>query len=456
MYLVWFFIIFFFVTLYGSKNGCRPVFSQKFFGFVSFASRRKLPDSIKRGVFFVFFIFRFSFISKFGSFINYPVIKFSNMWQSASLNTSFRPGTLYNPNYNSSVQGVGTNQLPHDVFTSKPGVGPVDLGLEAKSDALASSGRRAMGMSPRGIQKKDIFSIGSEGDMYSLSSTSKLGRNLFENSMTQREAKVFGGNPPGSDAGKANAARHENLKDYMCKPLIGTFGVPLTDGDYNEDFARLPAKFSPASRTVRKSCADFASRHPNGRPFSNVILSVPPQMTSHDSSDHHYDKSYNTSHGSGRKVAHRSVGGRYFRGSDVTGDTIMNTRDTSINDRNFFDLGCKARTLNGGGYSKKIKEREDALLGQRGRLKRVDTIPDDIMEATKAALGKKQHHMVNDDIFNPRQEQDNSAYVTPTSEWKSNSQYANENAKTRLMETQKSMMNAHVNEANFRASLFRR
>ena len=273
MYLVWFFIIFFFVTLYGSKNGCRPVFSQKFFGFVSFASPTTLPDSIKRGVFFVFFIFRFSFISKFGSFINYPVIKFSNMWQSASLNTSFRPGTLYNPNYNSSVQGVGTNQLPHDVFTSKPGVGPVDLGLEAKSDALASSGRRAMGMSPRGIHKKDILSIGSEGDMYSHSSTSKLGRNLFENSMTQREAKVFGGNPPGSDAGKANAARHENLKDYMCKPLIGTFGVPLTDGDYNEDFARLPAKFSPASRTVRKSCADFASRHPNGRPFSNVILS---------------------------------------------------------------------------------------------------------------------------------------------------------------------------------------
>ena len=134
----------------------------------------------------------------------------------------------------------------------------------------------------------------------------------------------------------------------------------------------------------------------------------------------------------------------------------MNTRDTSINDRNFFDLGCKARTFNGGGYSKKIKEREDALLGQRGRLKRVDTIPDDIMEATKAALGKKQHHMVNDDIFNPRQEQDNSAYVTPTSEWKSNSQYANENAKTRLVETQKRMMNAHVNEANFRASLFRR
>jgi hypothetical protein len=313
-----------------------------------------------------------------------------------------------------------------------------------------------MGMSPRGNQQKDPFSIGSEGNLYALSSTSTIGRNLFENSMTEREAEVFGGNPAWSDAGKANAARYESLKDYIAKPLVGTLGVPLTDGDHNEDFARLPAKFSPASRTVTNGCADFASRHPNGRPYSNVTLSCPPQRQDEGAKHWHYEKNYNTSHGSGRNVAHRSDGGRYFRGSDVTGDTIMNTRDTSIDDRDFYDLGCKARTFNGGGYSKKIKEREDALLGQRGRLKRVETIPDDIMEATRAVFGKKKHNMIKDDIFNPREEQDNSAYVLPTSEWKSNQQWADDQAKTRLAASQTRMMNAHINEANFRASLFRR
>jgi hypothetical protein len=58
----------------------------------------------------------------------------------------------------------------------------------------------------------------------------------------------------------------------------------------------------------------------------------------------------------------------------------MNTRTETINDREFFDMGTKPRTMYGGGYSRAIKAREDALLMQRGRLKKTESIPDDIMQ----------------------------------------------------------------------------
>ena len=58
----------------------------------------------------------------------------------------------------------------------------------------------------------------------------------------------------------------------------------------------------------------------------------------------------------------------------------MNTRTETINDREFFDMGTKPRTMYGGGYSRAVKAREDALLMQRGRLKKTECIPDDIMQ----------------------------------------------------------------------------
>jgi hypothetical protein len=69
-----------------------------------------------------------------------------------------------------------------------------------------------------------------------------------------------------------------------------------------------------------------------------------------------------------------------YKNSAVTGDTIMNTRTETINDREFFDMGTKPRTMYGGGYSRAVKAREDALLMQRGRLKKTERIPDDIMQ----------------------------------------------------------------------------
>ena len=49
-----------------------------------------------------------------------------------------------------------------------------------------------------------------------------------------------GGNPIWSDAGRNNYARDESNRNTLTKPLVGTIGLPLTDGNYNEDYNRLP------------------------------------------------------------------------------------------------------------------------------------------------------------------------------------------------------------------------
>ena len=371
----------------------------------------------------------------------------------------YQPGTLYSPNYNSRVMGVGTTRPAHNVFTSKPGVGPGDLSLDRKSDAMQSSGRRTMGLpsSPRQLRKKDVYAQSNQDDLsFTQSSTSLLGRNLFDHAITKRMADDYSGNPIWSDAGKASYARVENNKDITTKPLIGNLGLSLNDERFNEEHFRLPAKFSPASRTLRQGCPDLGQRHPNGRPFANVTLAVPPQRTQgEDSTEWHYTKDMNSSHGV-KAVSHRSSGGKYFRNSQVTGDTAVNTRTESINDRSFYDLGAKPRTLMGGGYSRAVKEREDALLNQRGRLKRVEETPQELLDATRRVMTQKQHFMVDEDAFNPRYEQDNSAYCTLTSEWQSSASAQNNEAKERLTGARATLERQQIEEANRRTTLFRR
>jgi hypothetical protein len=163
----------------------------------------------------------------------------------------------------------------------------------------------------------------------------------------------------------------------------------------------------------------------------------------------------NSSHGV-KAVSHRSSGGKYFRNSQVTGDTAVNTRTESINDRSFYDLGAKPRTLMGGGYSRAVKEREDALLNQRGRLKRVEETPQELLDATRRVMTQKQHFMVDEDAFNPRYEQDNSAYCTLTSEWQSSASAQNNEAKERLTGARATLERQQIEEANRRTTLFRR
>jgi hypothetical protein len=404
---------------------------------------------------------------------------------------SYQPGTLYSPNYNPRVLGVSNNQQAHAIFDSKPGIGSIDLGLDSPKDALASSGRRAMGIdSPLTKKNKDVFSITSnDRDLlaYTQSSTSNLGANLYDHAMTQRMADDYGGMPIWSDAGKATYARVNNNKDTIQKPLVGTIGDTLGDWRFNEDHFRLPAKFSPASRTLRKSCKDLGQRHPNGRPFANVVLACPPQrqdgsiipgvdaknpsdwqsmntpqntnIDDEKSTNWHYSKDMNSSHGT-NCVPHRSTGGHYFVNSGVTGDTIINTRTEKIMEREFYDLGLKPRTLMGGGYSRKVKAREDALIGQRGRLKKVDTKTNkqylDIMEATKKSVGQREYNRTDNDPFNPRYEQDNSAYCTPTSEWKSEASWMNSQATERLTGARSQLEIKQIEEAKRRTTLFRR
>ena len=270
----------------------------------------------------------------------------------------YQPGTLFSPNYSPRVRGVGAKDQSHAVFTSKPCVGPIDQALETSRDAFATTGRRTMGMmSPRQTVQKDVFSLSNDSEGYTLSSTSTLGKNLFDSSMTQRMSTDYSGNPIWSDAGRNQYARVEGGKDVMQKPLVGDYATGLTDARYNEDHNRLPAKFSPSSRSLRPGCPDLGQRHPNGRPFANVILAVPPQRQDEDSPHWHYSKDMNTSHGV-KNVSHRSSGGKFFRNSAVTGETIMNTRTESIQDRDFYDMGTKPRTMYGGGYTRAVKERE--------------------------------------------------------------------------------------------------
>lgn len=71
-------------------------------------------------------------------------------------------------------------------------------------------------------------------------------------------------------------------------------------------------------------------------------------------------------------------------------------------------------------------------------------------------MGKKEHHIVIEDAFNPRYEQDNSAYVTPTAEWQSTANWTNHNAKERLMGSREVLERQQIEEANRRTTLFRR
>ena len=374
---------------------------------------------------------------------------------------SYPKGSLFSTTYGPKTLRVGMQSQPDDIFKDKPGIGPVDMGLDRPEDSLRTTMRREEGSGLLGRAARTI--------VWSDPRNNAQGPSLFQPTITARQANEFDGAPPMSDKGRRAYRRNEMRQDVTYKPLVGNIPAPLVGTEfakYHEEHQRLDAKFSPASRTIRRGCiaatqSGMDPRKPNGRAFANVTLACPPQrggLPENDDQSHwHYSKKYNTSHGSKDTVAHRSEGGRYYLGSDVIPqDTALQTKTAGIKEREFFELGCKPRLTGGQAYSKAVKAREDAVLAKRGRLTVQQQIPEDIMQATRAAYGQMQNNIFVDDKFNPSIPSDNTAYVEQSSEWKSMSSVANSHAQNRLTNFQQKVEDVQVREAQLRANLFRR
>ena len=375
---------------------------------------------------------------------------------------SFPQGSLFSTTYGPKTLRVGMQSQPDDIFVSKPGVGSVDLGLDRAEDSLRTSLRRDAGVGRIGRAGQTI--------VWSDPRENRQGPSLFQPTITARQAEQYEGAPPMSDKGRRAYRRHELQQDVVYKPGVGNVPTPLVGTEfakYHAEHNRLDAKFSPASRTIRRGCvaatqSGLDPRKPNGRSFVNVTLACPPQrggLPKNDDEAHwHYSRQYNSSHGhEDNTVAHRSEGGRYYAGSDVIPqDTALQTKTEGIEEREFYDLGCKPRLTGGQAYSKAVKAREDAVLAKRGRLTVQQQIPEDIMQATRAAYGQMQNNIFVDDKFNPTIPSDNTAYVEQSSQWQSMSSVANSQAQDRLTNFQRKVENVQVREAQLRANLFRR
>eukprot|EP00946_MAST-07B_sp_MAST-7B-sp1_P000456 g456.t1 len=374
---------------------------------------------------------------------------------------SFPQGSLFSTTYGPKTLRIGMKSQPDDIFRDKPCVGSVDLGVDRNEDCLRTTLRRNEGTGRIGRAAQTI--------LWDDPRENRQGPSLFQPTVTARQAEVYDGAPPMSDKGRRAYRRHEMQQDVVYKPNVGNVPAPLVGTEYekyHQEHQRLDAKFSPASRTIRRGCiaatqSGMDPRKPNGRPFSNVTLACPPQrggLPEHEDQTHwHYKKSYNTSHGAKDFVAHRSEGGRYYNGSGVIDqDTMLQTKTEGIKEREFFDIGCKPRMSGGQPYTKATKAREDALLAKRGRLTVQKDIPADIMQATREAHSQMQNNIFVDDKFNPSIPSDNSAYVELSSQWQSMSSVANSFAQDRLTNFQKKVSDVQVREAQLRTSLFRR
>ena len=374
--------------------------------------------------------------------------------------TSFPQGSLYSSTYGPNTLRVGQTLQPDDVFTSKPGVGQIDLGLENGSQSLQTTMRRNEGVGLLGRAANTII--------WKDPNENKVGPSLFQPTVTKRIAEEYGSHPPFSDKGRRYNRKYESAQEVIAKPLVGNVPIPLVGTEhakYHAEHNRLDAKYSPASRTVRRGCiaatlSGMDPRRPNGTAFVNVELAAPPQRgglpENEDETHWHYKKSYNASHGPDSNVARRSVGGRYYLGSEVSGDTMIQSKKEGIAEREFFDLGLKPRMSGGQPYTKATKAREDATLAKRGRLTVQKDIPEDIMQATRDAYKQMQHNIFVDDKFNPSIPSDNTAYVEDVSQWKSAQTIANMKAQDRLENFQQNVNQQQVREAQLRANLFRR
>jgi len=239
-----------------------------------------------------------------------------------------------------------------------------------------------------------------------------------------------------SDAGRAQDRRSEwQNSSYISKPLVGVSetvlesprlstrggggGGTLRESVRNKNpevnlaspIQRLsPRRWTPdttetgnASRIGSTSYKGL--RNDVGVAYKNSALPVSPQRgtsgksTAESKEAWQYSRKFNSSHGHSN-IPLRSEGGRYYRGSGVSDDPGLQKRTQSINDRGFRALAHQERTSYGGVRFQSAAAREERTINARGRLKKADAAPADIMDATRQASSFNRN-MPRDDRWNP-------------------------------------------------------
>ena len=287
---------------------------------------------------------------------------------------------MSNQFYASSSPRVGRSKNAYDIFTSKPGVGPIDYSLEEKNGFAASTSRRKGTFAAAGSQitspRRQELPIGNH--------SSSIKRQM------QR--------------------RKELNEDVLVKPGVGVVATGLDTvpkevlQKANETASRTTERYSPASLTLRRGHVN--KRHPSGRAYTNIgkLADKPCNLNGPESPNKlhgpdaaGYVKDMNKSHGSQYTtyMARRNDGGRYFKASNVSQDTVLNAKDaahphphfdvTPIAERSVQSLH-RARNQWGAPFHKSTLDREAAVHKRHGRLKVVKDVPKELIDATNAAL----------------------------------------------------------------------
>jgi hypothetical protein len=275
---------------------------------------------------------------------------------------------------------VGKSKNSYDIFTSKPGVGPIDYSLDDTSGFARSTTRRQTAFKAAGAQitspRRQELPIGNHS----------------------------------SSLKRQQQRRKELSEDVVIKPGVGpvAMGLDTVPKDVlqktNEAAKRATERYSPGSKTVRKG--HVSRRHPSGRAYNNIgkLAESPNKLCGPESPNKihgpdkaGYVKDMNKSHGSRYTtyMARRNDGGRYFKNSDISKDSVLNCKDpehphphhsvATIEDRAVQSLH-RARNQWGAPFHKSTLDREAAVHNRHGRLKVVNDIPKELLDATNAAL----------------------------------------------------------------------
>eukprot|EP00945_MAST-04E_sp_MAST-4E-sp1_P008931 g8931.t1 len=264
---------------------------------------------------------------------------------------------------------VGRSKNAFDIFTSKPGVGPIDCGLDSKEFSPASTARRTSSLAKAGAQ------------MTSPRRQEKIPIGIHTSPIKRQEQR-----------------RKELNAETSYKPGVGHVqnGLdvisPETTRKMNETAVRTSERYSPGTNTVRKS--HVSARHPSGRAYNNIgKVADPPNRVGQigykpdmNSSHKHHMTTY---------IPRRNDGGRFYRKSDIMQEPVLNSKDAdhphphhrvdSINDRHEQSLH-RQRNQWGAPFHYSTLDREAAMHQRRGRLTVAKDIPKELIDATNAAL----------------------------------------------------------------------
>ena len=276
--------------------------------------------------------------------------------------------------YASQSPRVGRSKNAYDIFVNKPGVGPIDFSLDSKEFSPASTMRRS----------------------------GRSGQSPFKNAGAQISSPRRQEVPVGihtSPIKRQLQRRAELNTDVSYKPFVGEVpngldtAPPEAIERANATQMRCSERYSPGTDSVRK--AHVNARHPSGRAYQNIgkVAVSPNKIGENIGYKPHLNSSHN--HDMTTYIARRNDGGRYFEGSSISHDPVLNSKESDhpsphhdvapIGVRNEQSLHRK-RNVWGAPFHNTTLQRELAMHNRLGHLKKADGIPQELIDATNAAL----------------------------------------------------------------------